>query len=87
MTSAHEPLRRTTAWFLPSRPSFLRLPVDYRALVRRAGFPGTPFVHVITHSTHHRAQALYIMEHLGLTDLPEGDPLDWEHKAFGWRSG
>ena len=43
--------------------------------------------HVITHSMHHRAQALCIIEQLGLTDLPEGDPLDWEHKAFGWRSG
>ena len=41
--------------------------------------------HVITHSMHHRAQALYIMEHLGLTSLPEGDALNWEHHAFGWR--
>ena len=48
---------------------------------------GGMIVHVITHSTHHRAQALYILEQLGLTHLPEGDPLDWEHKAFGWRSG
>jgi len=48
---------------------------------------GGMIVHVITHSMHHRAQALYIMEQLGLRDLPEGDPLDWEHKAFGWRSG
>jgi uncharacterized damage-inducible protein DinB len=48
---------------------------------------GGMIVHVITHSMHHRAQALYLMEQLGLTDLPEGDALDWEHKAFGWRSG
>lgn len=47
---------------------------------------GGMIVHVITHSMHHRAQALYIMEHLGLENLPEGDALDWEHKAFGWRN-
>ena len=47
---------------------------------------GGMIVHVLTHSMHHRAQALYMMEQLGLTDLPEGDPLDWEHKAFGWRT-
>jgi uncharacterized damage-inducible protein DinB len=46
-------------------------------------FGGT-IVHVITHSMHHRAQALYIMEQLGLTDLPEGDALGWERQAFGW---
>jgi uncharacterized damage-inducible protein DinB len=46
---------------------------------------GGAIVHVITHSMHHRAQALYIMEQLGLTHLPEGDALDWEHHAFGWR--
>jgi uncharacterized damage-inducible protein DinB len=45
---------------------------------------GGSIVHVVTHSMHHRAQALYIMEHLGLTDLPEGDALGWEHQAFGW---
>jgi uncharacterized damage-inducible protein DinB len=45
---------------------------------------GGTIVHVITHSMHHRAQALYIMEQLGLTDLPEGDALGWEKEAFGW---
>ena len=44
-------------------------------------------VHVITHSMHHRAKVLYVLEPLGLSHLPEGDALDWEHKAFGWRSG
>jgi uncharacterized damage-inducible protein DinB len=47
---------------------------------------GGMIVHVITHSMHHRAQALYLMEQLGLTNLPGGDALDWEHKAFGWRN-
>jgi uncharacterized damage-inducible protein DinB len=45
---------------------------------------GGAIVHVITHSMHHRAQALYLMEQLGLTNLPEGDALGWEHQAFGW---
>jgi len=35
----------------------------------------------------YRVPALYTMEQLGLTHLPEGDALDWEHRAFGWRSG
>jgi uncharacterized damage-inducible protein DinB len=47
---------------------------------------GGLIVHVITHSMHHRAQALYLMEQLGLTNLPEGDALGWEHQAFGWQS-
>ena len=47
---------------------------------------GGMIVHVITHSMHHRAQVLYLMEQLGLTDLPEADALDWEHRAFGWRA-
>lgn len=45
---------------------------------------GGAIVHVTTHSMHHRAQALYLMEQLGLTNLPEGDALDWEMEAFGW---
>lgn len=47
----------------------------------RKSFGGT-MVHVTTHSMHHRAQALYMMEQLGLTDLPEGDALGWERQAF-----
>lgn len=34
--------------------------------------------HVITHNMHHRAQLLYMLDKLGLTDLPEGDLLGWE---------
>jgi uncharacterized damage-inducible protein DinB len=40
--------------------------------------------HLITHSMHHRAQALYLMECLGLHDLPEGDVLGWERVTRGW---
>jgi uncharacterized damage-inducible protein DinB len=45
---------------------------------------GGTIVHVITHSMHHRAQVLYLMEQLGLTNLPEVDALGWEKEAFGW---
>ena len=35
----------------------------------------------IIHSMHHRAQLLYMLRLLGLTDLPEGDVLSWESHA------
>ena len=48
---------------------------------------GGAIAHLITHSMHHRAQALNIMRHLGLTDLIEGDVLGWEaaHRPGGWK--
>jgi|SRR5579871_1816749 len=45
---------------------------------------GGGIAHLITHSMHHRAQALYIMEQLGLSDVIEGDALGWESVARGW---
>jgi uncharacterized damage-inducible protein DinB len=45
---------------------------------------GAGIVHLITHNMHHRAQALYIMEKLGLKNVIEGDPLGWESVARGW---
>lgn len=42
---------------------------------------GGTIAHVITHSMHHRAQLLYMLRLLGLTDLPEGDVLSWESHA------
>jgi uncharacterized damage-inducible protein DinB len=41
---------------------------------------GGTIAHVITHNMHHRAQLLYMLDRLGLTDLPEGDLLGWEIK-------
>ena len=46
-------------------------------------FGGT-IAHLITHSMHHRAQAMYMLEQLGIHDHVEGDVLDWESMAFGW---
>jgi uncharacterized damage-inducible protein DinB len=41
---------------------------------------GGAIAHVITHSMHHRAQLLWMLNKLGLTDLPEGDVLSWEQQ-------
>jgi uncharacterized damage-inducible protein DinB len=42
---------------------------------------GGGIAHVITHSMHHRAQLLYLLRRLGVTDLPEGDVLSWEEST------
>ncbi len=46
---------------------------------------GGAIAHVITHSMHHRAQAMFMMEQLGIRDHIEGDVLSWEAVAFGWQ--
>jgi uncharacterized damage-inducible protein DinB len=54
---------------------------------QRKTYGGT-IAHVITHSMHHRAHAMYMLERLGVTQHIEGDVLSWEAVAFGWqRSG
>ncbi len=45
---------------------------------------GGVIAHLITHSMHHRAQVLYILEQLGVQDVIEGDALGWEAQARGW---
>lgn len=45
---------------------------------------GGTIAHLITHSMHHRAQAMYMLECLGVSDHVEGDVLSWESQAFGW---
>lgn len=42
---------------------------------------GGAIAHVLTHSTHHRAQLLYLLRRLGVEGLPEGDVLSWENQA------
>ena len=37
--------------------------------------------HVITHDMHHRAQLMFLMERIGLTEHIEGDLLSWESSA------
>ncbi len=45
---------------------------------------GGAIAHLITHSMHHRAQAMYMLEELGQRDHIEGDVLSWESWSFGW---
>jgi len=45
-------------------------------------FGGT-IAHVITHSMHHRAQVMYMLEQLGIRDHIEGDVLSWEQTTHG----
>lgn len=49
---------------------------------KKKTFGGT-IAHIITHSMHHRAQAMYMMEQLGIRDHIEGDVLSWEMTAHG----
>jgi uncharacterized damage-inducible protein DinB len=40
--------------------------------------------HVLTHDMHHRAQIMFLMEKVGITEYIEGDLLSWESATFGW---
>ena len=44
---------------------------------------GAGLAHVETHGMHHRAQCLYIMRQLGLSNLIEGDAISWEKIHYG----
>ena len=39
--------------------------------------------HLLTHSMHHRAQIMFLMERVGLKEHIEGDLLSWESNSFG----
>ena len=45
---------------------------------------GGLIAHILTHSMHHRAQILYLLEQLGVENVIEGDALGWESVARGW---
>ncbi len=40
---------------------------------------GAAMTHCLVHGTHHRAQALNMLRHLGVAPLPEIDVMDWHH--------
>jgi uncharacterized damage-inducible protein DinB len=40
---------------------------------------GATILHIVTHNTGHRSEILHIFDRLGLPDLPEADPTEWEH--------
>ncbi|HZZ43285.1 MAG TPA: DinB family protein [Tepidisphaeraceae bacterium] len=44
---------------------------------------GAGMVHIATHGMHHRAQCLYIMRMLGISNLIEGDAISWEREHRG----
>lgn len=48
---------------------------------------GSVIAHILTHSMHHRAQIMYMLEQLGIEDVIEGDALGWEGEARGWGYG
>jgi uncharacterized damage-inducible protein DinB len=39
---------------------------------------GTAIAHVILHDMQHRSEALHILTRLGVPNLPDGDPKEWE---------
>jgi uncharacterized damage-inducible protein DinB len=40
---------------------------------------GGTIVQVVHHNAQHRAEAQHILQRLGVPDLPDGDPQEWEH--------
>jgi len=44
---------------------------------------GAVLVHVATHGTHHRAQCLNMLRHLGVQPLPPSSVAEWTHLADG----
>ncbi len=40
---------------------------------------GATILHVVLHNAQHRSEGLHILQRLGLTDLPDGDPQEWEY--------
>lgn len=40
---------------------------------------GATILHLTTHNSGHRSEILHIFTRLGLQDLPEADPTEWEH--------
>ena len=64
--------------------------VDYLDDPPRRKPLGAGLVHLATHGMHHRAQCLFIMRKLGLSNLIEGDAMSWERIHRGleeWPAG
>ncbi len=41
---------------------------------------GGAIAHLLTHSMHHRGQAIHMLRQLDVADVPEGDVLSWENQ-------
>jgi uncharacterized damage-inducible protein DinB len=48
---------------------------------------GATILHVVFHNVQHRGEVLHILQRLGMDDLPEGDPQEWEHMTGRIQSG
>ena len=48
----------------------------------RQSFGGT-VIQIILHNAGHRSEVLHILQRLGVPDLPNGDPQEWEHATQG----
>jgi uncharacterized damage-inducible protein DinB len=40
-------------------------------------------IHAIQHNAQHRGEVLHMLERLGVPNLPEGNPLEWELLTHG----
>lgn len=40
---------------------------------------GATIVNIVWHNAQHRSEAFHILQRLGVPDLPDGDPQEWEH--------
>jgi len=40
---------------------------------------GATVLHVIDHNVQHRGEVLHFLQRLGIENIPEGDPQEWEH--------
>lgn len=40
---------------------------------------GATILHLVFHNVQHRSDVLHILQRLGVPDLPEADPQEWEH--------
>lgn len=40
---------------------------------------GATVLQVVMHNQQHRIETLHILQRLGVPDLPDGDPQEWEH--------
>ena len=49
---------------------------------------GATIIQVILHNHQHRGDLLHMLQRLGVPDLPDGDPQEWEHLTgqTPWRS-
>ncbi len=39
---------------------------------------GTTIIHVVVHNHQHRSEVLHMLKRLGIENLPDGDPQEWE---------